>query len=105
MGYTSAYLNTMQNSNTYLVTWAGQVRTKHDYPRGGVRELLPAGLEAILEQLDVTTTAISTLLVLHLILDHKGLVLEVNRGCKGGRDGVVCSLGLCDEGLLANDKR
>lgn len=88
-----------------LVPWAGQVGTKHNHPRSRVREFLPTRLEAILEQLDVTTTAVSALLVLHFILNHEGLFLEVDRGCKRGRDGVVRSLGLCNETLLANDER
>ena len=62
-------------------------------------------MEAILEQLDVTTTTVTTFLVLHLVLNHEGLILEVDRGRKGGRDGVVGSLGLCDETLIANDER
>jgi hypothetical protein len=94
-----------RESTTHLVTRAGQVGTKHDHPRGRVRKFLAARLEPILEQLDVTATAIATLLVLHLVLHHEGLVLEVDRGRKRGRDGVVRSLGLCDETFFADDER
>lgn len=102
---TSQHICCVGVSTTHLVTRAGQVRTEHDNPRGRVREFLATRLEAVLEQLDVTTTAVSTLLVLYLVLNHEGLFFEVDRGCKRGRDGVVCSLGLCNETLLANDER
>lgn len=105
MAHMSVHYDGCRGSNIHLVTRAGQVGTKHDHPGSSVRKLLPARLEAILEQFDVTTTAVSTLLVLHLVLDHEGLFPKVNRGCKRGRNGVVCSLGLCDESLLANDER
>ena len=98
-------MSSNQRSTTHLVTRAGQVRTKHDHPRGRVREFLAARLEAILEQLDVTTTTVSALLVLHLVLNYEGLVLEVNRGRKRGRNGVVRSLGLGDEALIASNER
>ena len=91
--------------NPHLVPGASQIRAKHDHPRCRVRKLLAAGLESILEQLDIPTTTVPALLVLHLVLHHEGLVLEVHRGRKGGRDGVVGGLGLGDERLLASDER
>lgn len=44
-------------------------------------------------------------MVLHLVLHYEGLVLEVDRGRKRGRDGVVRSLGLGDETLFASDEK
>lgn len=86
---------------TYLRARAGQVRPKHDCPRSLVRELLASSLETILEKLDVSTAAVTTFLVLDFILHDKWLVAEVNSTLEGGRDGVVGSLVLCDETLVA----
>ena len=55
--------------DTHLGARARQVRTKHDGPGGLVVELLAAGLETILKELDVATTAVAALLVLDLVLN------------------------------------
>jgi hypothetical protein len=51
----------------YLSARASVVRSEHHNPRGGIREFLPTGLEAILKKFDVTTITVPTLLVLDLI--------------------------------------
>lgn len=91
------------NVTTYLGARAGQVRTKHDSPRSLVRELLASGLETILEELEVTTTAVATLLVLDLVLNDEGLLREVNSLGKRSRDGVVGSFGLGHETFVVLD--
>ena len=60
-------------------------------------------MEAVLEELDITTTAVTALLVLDLVLDDKGLVGKLDRLSEGGRDGMVGSLGLGYEALVALD--
>lgn len=84
----------------YLGTRASKIRAKHDYPGCCVREFLAASLEAILEELDITTTAVTTLLVLDLVLYDEGLVGEGDGLIKWGRDSVVCSLALCNKTLV-----
>ena len=90
---------------THLRAGASHVRAKHDGPGSLVVELLTRGLEAVLEQLQVATTAVAALLVLDLILDDQGLVRELNGLGEGGGDGVVGSLGLGDKTLVAQDGR
>ena len=58
-------------------------------------------MEAILEQLDVATTAVSTLLELDLVLHDEGLSLGVDSLREGSRDSVMGRLGLCHETLVA----
>ena len=74
---------------TNLCPRASKVRTKHNNPWSLVRKLLAARLEAILEQLDVTTTAIAALLVLDLVLNDKRLVRKLDGLVEGGRDSVM----------------
>lgn len=57
-------------------------------------------MEAILEELKVSTTAVATLLVLDFVLNDKGLSLEVKRGSKGRANGMVRCLALRDETLV-----
>ncbi len=90
---------------TYLGAGAGKIRTEHDYPRGGVRELLAAGLEAVFEELDVSTTAVAALLVLDLVLHDERLRLEVDRLAEWGRDSMMSGLGLGYETFVACDNR
>ena len=85
----------------YLRPRASQIRTEHDRPRGIVRELLSGGLETVLEKLDVATTAVAALLVLDLVLDNERLLGEVDGVVEGSGDGVVGSLSLCYETLVA----
>ena len=68
-------------NEAHLGAGASQVGAKHDGPWSLVRELLASSLETVLEQLDVATTAVAALLVLDLVLDDQGLVVEL--------DGVV----------------
>ncbi len=86
---------------TYLRARAGQVGTKHDGPRSLVIELLAGSLEAVLEQLQVTTTAVTALLILDFVLNDERLLTEADRLGEGGGDGVVGSLGLGYETLVA----
>ena len=88
---------------THLGARASQVRTKHDSPWSLVRELLASCLETVLEELEVATTAVAALLVLELILHNEWLVAELDGLGEGRRDGVVGSLGLRYETLVADD--
>ena len=97
-------LSISSNPNTRLGARARQVRTKHDGPGSLVVELLAAGLETILKELDVATTAVAALLVLDLVLHDQGLVGELDGVLERRRDGVVCRLGLRDEALVTLDK-
>jgi hypothetical protein len=89
------------NWETNLCTRASEVRTEHDDPGSIVRELLSTGLETILEQFEVSTTAIATLLVFYLILNDERLVRNVDGLVEGGRYGVVRRDTLCDETMIA----
>ena len=62
-------------------------------------------MEPILKELEVTTTAIATFLILDLVLDDKRLVGEVDGCIEGRRDGVVSGLRLSDETLVTRDDR
>lgn len=86
--------------STHLGAGAGHVRAKHDGPGSLVVKLLARSLEAVLEELEVTATAIAALLVLDLILNNKRLFGEVDGLSEGRRDGVVGSLGLGNEALV-----
>jgi hypothetical protein len=85
----------------HLGARASVVGSEHHNPRSGIREFLPAGLEAILKKFDVTTTTVAALLVLDLILNDEGFVLEVDRGGKRCRDSVVSGLGLGNKALVS----
>jgi hypothetical protein len=98
-------LRSRKAGNTHFGTWAGEIRAKHDHPRCVVAELLAARLEAVFEQLEVATTAITTLLVFDLILDYEGLFRKVNRLWESGGNAVVGGFGLRDETLLASEGR
>ena len=88
----------------YLGSGAGQIGTEHDRPRSLVRELLSGGLETVLKELDVATTAVTALLVLHFILDNQGLLLEVDGLSEWCRNSVVGGLALRNETLVALNK-
>lgn len=90
---------------TNLCAWASKVRTKHNNPRSLVVEFLPARLETILEQFDVSATTIAALLVLNLILNDKGLVRNVDGRVERGRDGMVGRDTLRNEAMVAFDDR
>ena len=85
--------------NTHLGARTCHVGAKHDGPRSLIVELLARSLEAILEELEVTATAVAALLVLDFVLDDKGLLSEIDGLSEGRRDGVVGSLALGDEAL------
>ena len=97
----------MGEHDTHLGARARQVRTKHDGPGSLVVELLAAGLETILEEFDVATTAVAALLVLDLVLDDERLAIaaKLERARKRGGDGVVGGLGLGDEALIVLEER
>jgi len=87
---------------THLGAWAGEIGAEHDHPWCVVAELFAARLEAVFKQLEVATTAITTLLVFDLVLDYEGLLGKVNRLWERGRNAVVGSFGFRDETLLAS---
>lgn len=74
-----------------------QIRTEHDDPWRSVGELLSTRLETILQKLEVTTTAITTLLVFDLVLDHERFLLKVYRLGERCRDCMVSSLAFCNQ--------
>jgi hypothetical protein len=80
------------------------VRSEHHNPRSGVRKFLATGLEAIFKEFDVTTTAVTALLVLDLVLNDEGFIFEVHGGGKRCRDSMVGSLGLGNEAFFALNK-
>jgi hypothetical protein len=90
---------------TNLRAWASKVRTKHYNPRSLVVKVLPASLETILEQFDVSATTVATLLVLDLILNDKGLVRNIDSLVERSRDGMVGSDTLRNEAKVAFDDR
>lgn len=59
---------------TNLCARASEVRTEHDDPGSLVRKLLSASLKAILEEFEVSTTAVATFLVFDLILNDEWLI-------------------------------
>lgn len=89
----------------HLGSGARQVRTEHDSPWGLVRELLARSLEAVLKKLDVSTAAVSALLVLDLVLNDERLFAEVDGVLERCRDGVVGSLGLGNQALVTLNQR
>lgn len=62
-------------------------------------------METILEQLDVTSTAVSSLLEFSLVLNDESLALGVQGLGEGSRDGMMGSLGLGNKSLVALDGR
>lgn len=90
-----------QAYDMYLGTGAGKIGTEHDNPWCRVREFLAGSLETVFEELEVATTAVTALLVLHFVLDNQGLLLEVDGLSKGCRNSVVGGLALCNETLVA----
>lgn len=70
-----------------------------------VGELLAAGLEAILEEFHIATTAVAALLVFDFVLYNKGFVGKSDGRREGGRDSVVGCLALRDETLVAVNDR
>jgi len=94
-----------QERETNLGARASEVRTEHDDPGSVVRELLSTSLEAILEQFEVSATAVATFLVFHLILNDERLVRNVDGLLEGGRYGVMRRDTLCDETEIALNDR
>jgi len=94
-----------ERNQTNLCARASEIRTKHDDPRSLVREFLSTGLEAIFEQLKVSTTAVATLLVFYLILNDERLVRNVDGLVEGGRYGVMRRGTLCHETIVALNDR
>jgi hypothetical protein len=90
-----------QERKTNLCARAREVRTEHDDPGSLVRELLSTSLEAILEQFEVSATAVATLLVFDLILNDERLVRNIDGLFEGSRYGVVRRDALCDETEIA----
>ena len=88
-----------------LCARASEVRTEHDDPGSLVRELLSTSLEAVLEQFEVSTTTVATLLIFDFILNDEWLVRNVDGLVEGGRYGVVRRDALCDETMIALDDK
>lgn len=89
----------------YLGAGAGEIRAEHDRPWRLVVELAASVLEAVLEQLDVTTTAVAALLVLDFVLDDERLVAETDGLGEGRGDSMMGRLGLGNETEVALDGR
>ena len=102
---TKSVVLSRQERETNLCAGASEVRTKHDDPGSIIRELLSTSLEAILEQFEVSTTAVATFLVLDLILNDERLVRNIDGLLEGGRYGVVRGDTLCDETKIALNDR
>jgi hypothetical protein len=90
-----------QERETNLCARTSEVRTEHDDPGSLVRKFLSTSLEAILEQFEVSTTAVATLLVFDLILNDERRVRNVDGLVEGGRYGMVRRGTLCDETMIA----
>lgn len=95
----------MDHEILYLRAGAGEIRTEHDHPWCMIVEIFSAGLETIFKQFDVSTTAITTLLVLDFILDNERFVFEVDWSKERGRDSMMSSLILRHEAQVALDNR
>jgi len=102
---TKSVVPSKQERENNLCAGASEVRTEHDDPGSIIRELLSTSLEAILEQFEVSTTAVATFLVLDLILNDERLVRNVDGLLEGGRYGVVRGDTLCDETKIALNDR
>jgi hypothetical protein len=90
-----------QQRETNLCARASEVRTEHDNPGSLIREFFSTSLEAILEQFEVSTTAVATLLVFNLVLNDERLVRNFDGLVEGGRYGVMRRDTLCDETTIA----
>ena len=97
--------STHRGNKTNLCAWASEVRTEHDDPGCLVRKFLSTSLETVLEQFEVSTAAVATLLVFNLILNDEWLVRNVDGLVEGGRNGVVRCNALCNETKVALDNR
>ena len=86
-----------------LRTRASKIWAKHDHPWCFIFKLLAAVLEAVLQKFQITTAAVSTLLILDLVLDDEYLFLEINRGGEWGRDRMMGGLGFSNETSIALD--
>lgn len=61
-------------------------------------------METILEQFEVSTATVSTLLVFDFILDDEWLVRNIDGLAERGRNGMVRSNALCNETEIALDE-
>ena len=86
---------------TDLGTGTRQIRAKHNDPGRSDRELFSTGLETIFKELDIATTAVTALLILHLVLNDQWIILEVKRLGKGSRNGVVGGFAFRNQTLIA----
>ena len=94
-----------QERETNLCARASEIRTEHDDPGSLVRKLFSTSLEAILEQFEVSATAVATFLVFDLILNDERLVRNVDGLLERGRYGVMRRDTLCDETEIALNDR
>ena len=90
---------------TNLCARASEIGTEHDNPGSLVREFFSASLEAILEQFEVSTATVATLLVFNLVLNDERLVRNVDGFVEGSRDGVMRRDTLCNETAIALENR
>lgn len=86
-----------------LVGGAALVRAEHDDVGRGVGELFGVEGLVVLEELHVGTTTLEASLELDLILDDEGVILVGDSLGEFGGDGVVGSLVLQDQTLVAVD--
>lgn len=63
-------LSTTSTNLAYLGARTCQIGTKHDDPRGFIIKVLTTALEAVFKQLDVSTTAATTFLVIDFVLHY-----------------------------------
>lgn len=91
-----------RRENTHLGARASQIRTEHDNPGGLIVVVAIAGI-TILQQLEVSTTAVTTLLEFDLVLNDKRLASGVESSLKGSRNSMMRSLGLRHETLVTLD--
>jgi hypothetical protein len=76
----------------HLSARASEIRTEHNNPRRLVLKSLSTRLETVFKEFEITTTAVTTLLVFYFILNNQRLVLEINCLGESSGDGVVSGL-------------
>lgn len=91
------------HKTTNLCSRTSKVRSKHDNPRRGIRELLARGLEAVFKEFQIPAAAVATLLVLDFILHNKRFFRERDGLRKGSRNGMMGCLCFRDETLFTLD--
>lgn len=89
----------------YLRARASEIRTEHYNPWCLVVKVFSAALEAVFQKLNISTTAITSLLVFDFVLNDQRFILEVDCLRERRRDGMVSSLILRNKTQVAFDDR